>query len=114
MKPILLLLLLICTSQIYGQGKSYDYCYQNKKSICVYSIADKQEQVIVKEGGTDPCISPDGKKVAYTINSKGDTRTVGIIDLNSKQKITLKTNSRNCFGPVWSPDGKYIAYSVFK
>jgi Tol biopolymer transport system component len=62
--------------------------------------------------GQTPVYRLMGKKWP-TINSKDDSRTIGVIDINSKQKTTLKTNSRNCFGPVWSPDGKYIAYSVF-
>ncbi|MDB5144832.1 MAG: hypothetical protein JWQ66_3545 [Mucilaginibacter sp.] len=112
MRLILLLFCAAFASFVYGQGKSYDYCYQNNKGICVYSVADKAEQVIVKKG-SDPCISPDGRKIAYTIYSKDDTRTIGVIDINSKQKTILKTNRRNCFGPIWSPDGKYIAYNVF-
>jgi hypothetical protein len=68
MRIILLLFFAALASFVYGQGKSYDYCYQNKKGICVYSMADKAEQVIVKKG-SDPCISPDGEKIIYTTYS---------------------------------------------
>jgi TolB protein len=112
MRKTLLLFLMIYVSNVYGQGKSYDYCYTNGKGICVYSIADKMEHLIVKKG-SDPCISPDGTKVAYTTYSTTGDRTIAVIDLNTKQKTILNTNSNNCYGPIWSPDGQYIAYNVF-
>ncbi len=112
MKNILIIFLIICSSNIYGQNKSYDYCYQNDKGICVYSVADKAEQVVIKKG-SDANISPDGKKVAYTTYSPKGDRTIAVIDLNTKKKTVLNTGSNNCYGPMWSPDGKLIAYNVF-
>jgi len=112
MRLILLIFFAAFASFVYGQSKSYDYCYQNNKGICVYSVADKAEQVIVKNG-SDPCISPDGKKVAYTTYSTKGDRTIAVIDLNTKKKTILNTGSSNCYGPMWSPDGKLIAYNVF-
>lgn len=96
----------------YGQSKSYDYCYINAKGICVYTIADKKEYLVVKKG-SDPCISPDGTKVAYTSNLNGVDRVIHVIDVNTKKETILNTGSINCYGPMWSPDGKYIAYNVF-
>jgi Tol biopolymer transport system component len=112
MRLILLIFFVACASFVYGQNKSYDYCYQNNKGICVYSVADKAEQVILKKG-SDACISPDGKKVAYTTYSPKGDRTIAVIDLNTKKKTELNTGSNNCYGPMWSPDGKLIAYNVF-
>lgn len=104
----------VCISNAYGQTKSYDYCYSNTKGICVYSVADKKELLIVSSNkGTDPCISPDGTKLAYTVNYPNGDRNIAIIDLTTKQKTVLNTESRNCYGPVWSPDGQYVAYNVF-
>lgn len=111
MKVILILLLSCCTIGLCAQVKSYDYAYEKKKGICVYSIAGKTEVLVTQ--GHDPCISPDGTKLAYTVYSKNGNRTIGIIDLTTKQKSLLHTNSYNCYGPVWSPDGDYIAYNVF-
>ncbi|MBS1527751.1 MAG: PD40 domain-containing protein [Bacteroidetes bacterium] len=106
---------LFCLFMLNGfcQNKSYDYCYSGNKGIYVYSIADQKAYPILRGvSATDLCISPDGMKVAYTVNSK-DGRNIGVIDLNSKQKTVLHTQSNNCYGPVWSPDGNYIAYNVF-
>jgi len=112
MKNLLLLILIIVSPIVYGQSKSFDYAYMNKKGICVYSIAEKKEYPIGK-GGQNPCISPDGKKLAYTDFDKKGGRFISIIDLNTKKVIILNTNSNNCYGPVWSPNGEFIAYNIF-
>src|SRR5580700_9771685 len=105
MRTILLVLLSICSFNTFGQVRSYDYAYSNTKGICVYSAANKQE-VLAAKHGDNPCISPDGTKLAYTVLSKNGDRTIGVIDLATKQKMLLNTGSNNCYGPVWSPDGK--------
>jgi Tol biopolymer transport system component len=112
MKTTILLLLTICTSSVFAQPKSFDYAYTHKKGICVYSIADKKEYFIIKDGA-DPCISPDGAKLAYTVNLKNGNRAIAVINLNTKATTSLNTNNGNCYGPVWSPDGQWIAYNAF-
>jgi len=114
MKTIVTLFLCFCASGLWGQSKTYDYCYTRGGTIRVYSVAGKIEVPIMQaSAGQDACISPDGKKVAFTINYKDGGRNIGIVDLNTKLRTQLNTGSNNCFGPMWSPDGNYIAYQVF-
>src|SRR5215470_20437961 len=62
--------------------------------------------------GDWPEISPDGNHVAF--NTEGDAkdrpgpeRHIAIADVASgKVSIIPNIPSDNCFGPVWSPDGK--------
>jgi eukaryotic-like serine/threonine-protein kinase len=56
-------------------------------------------------------LSPDDAHLAYVENTAGAGTNIWILDLarNARNRFTFENGSRL---PVWSPDGKYIAYSV--
>ena len=68
--------------------------------------------------GALPEISPDGARIAFNTvaDSKtrpGPERHIATADIASGKVTVLKDiPSDNCFGPVWSPDGKQLAFSI--
>jgi TolB protein len=65
-----------------------------------------------------PEISPDGTRVAFNTEADAKTRSgperhIAVADL-ADGKVTVLKNipSDNCFGPVWSPDGSKLAFSI--
>lgn len=109
------LLLLAChqPAQNDKNVKAYDYCYSNKGGIFLFSLADKQETRLELDC-SDPCLSPDGVRLAYTINVGPDAeRKIAVMDLVDKKVTMPDSNCHNCYGPVWSPDGNYLAYNAF-
>jgi TolB protein len=68
--------------------------------------------------GSWPEISPDGTRVAFNTegdakNRPGPERHIAIAEVASG-KVTVVPNipSDICFGPVWSPDAKQLAFSI--
>lgn len=68
--------------------------------------------------GALPDISPDGARVAFNTegdakNRPGPERHIAIADLATAKTTVLKDiPSDNCFGPVWSPDGKQLVFEI--
>jgi len=65
-----------------------------------------------------PEISPDGTRVAFNTDEDSKTRPgpeghIAIADLGTGEVTIFKEiPSDNCFGPVWSPDGSKLAFSI--
>jgi TolB protein len=68
--------------------------------------------------GALPAISPDGTAIAFNTegdakNRPGPERRIAVVDLATGKTTVLKDiPSDNCFGPVWSPDGKELAFMI--
>ena len=58
-----------------------------------------------------PAISPDGKKIAVSIEA-GSIQDIWIIDLQRQTKTRLTFGQGRASWPVWSPDGRWIYYSI--
>ena len=90
--------------------------YQHDENIFVADIDGKHPKKIA--AGALPEISPDGTRIAF--NTEGDAKTrpgperhIAIADVASGKVTILKEiPSDNCFGPVWSPDGTNLAFSI--
>jgi dipeptidyl aminopeptidase/acylaminoacyl peptidase len=65
-----------------------------------------------------PRVSPDGKKMVYTVNEavmtadKSEFVTqIWMADLATKQNIQLTFGDKSSTNPKWSPDGNWIAFT---
>ena len=60
----------------------------------------------------EPTWSPDGKRIAYTVQTRDDTPDSGIYVMNADGSgQTLVTGTTEASGPAWSPDGTKIAFT---
>ena len=90
--------------------------YEHDENIFVADIDGKHPQKIA--AGALPEISPDGTRIAFNIEGDAKTRPgperhIAIADVASGKVTILKEiPSDNCFGPVWSPDGTNLAFSI--
>ena len=99
-----------------GRAAQHKIAYERGENIIV-ADSDGTHSKKIAEGAL-PEISPDGTRVAFNTegdakNRPGPERHIAIADVASG-KVTVLPNipSDNCFGPVWSPDGKQLAFSI--
>jgi dipeptidyl aminopeptidase/acylaminoacyl peptidase len=91
----------------------YDLAYQAGRDIKVLQYKNKKE--LFFRDGSNPALSPDGNKLAYTKSEdsgKGFIRYIVIVDLYTKSEIKLNVPNSNYYGASWSPDNSYIAFNI--
>ena len=92
-------------------GKNFALAYQDGSKIVATSI-DTMKQISFG-GATNPAISPDGNKLAYTVNDTAGHRTIWVADMENKSQLQLKVNNDNYYQAVWSASGNEIAFNIF-
>lgn len=92
-------------------SKNFALAYQDGDKIVATSI-DTMKQISFG-GATDPAISPDGNKLAYTLSDSTGSRSIWIADMENKSQGKLHVNSNNYYQAMWSADGVSIAFNIF-
>jgi TolB protein len=95
-----------------AHGQSF--AFQRDEGIAISDLADVKGSLKKLGKGTDPCISPDGSKVAFTQSDAAGDRRIAIYDLaQGKATLVKGVPGKNEFMPIWTPDGKRLFFNHF-
>lgn len=116
MKPFVVTVSLCLALSTLAEAGQRKIAYDRSGKIFVADVDGTHSKKIAE--GDWPEISPDGTRVAFDTegdakNRPGPERHIAIADV-AGGKVTVLPNipSDNCYGPVWSPDGKQLAFSI--
>jgi TolB protein len=97
-----------------GLAPAQNVALQAGEQIAVASLSDGSPKLRRLINGADPCISPDGTKVAYTQSDDEGNRRIAICDpATGKSDLVEGIEGNNEFGPVWSSDGATLVFNHF-
>jgi serine/threonine protein kinase/Tol biopolymer transport system component len=86
--------------------------YVNSKAsgfLTAYHARSKESVDIVSENGSQPVISPDGKRVMYVRFLAGDQSELWVSDIDGANKVKLAASGSLLTGD-WSPDSSQVAF----
>lgn len=108
-----LIFIISCKNGSIENIENRKLAFQNNEFISCLDLATGK--IVNLTVGFDPCISPDGKWIAYTESSdreQGGSRVIRLISTDDSLKTDFNINNKNHYGPIWSPTGEYLAFSI--
>ena len=114
MKYSQLLLLPVFLLVSAGLARAQAFSFQSDKQIAVADLSDAKIQPRKLAEGSDPCISPDAKSVAFTRYDKDGNRFIAIADAaTGKWNLVKGIPGKNSYLPIWTPDGRTLYFNYF-
>lgn len=99
-----------------GSQLVYVRSKEGYNDLFLYDVArDDEHRVSARLRAKDPAFSPDGKRIAFVHNEDG-TNNLGLINRDGTGLVYLTNNNDGTqyWSPRWSPDGRWILFSVFR
>jgi len=116
MKRLAICISLFLTLAGLASGAQQKIAFERGDNVWIANLGGSDAKKVA--AGSLPNISPDATRLAFNTSEDSKTRPgperhIAITDLASGKVTVLKDiPSDNCFGPVWSPDGNKIAFSI--
>lgn len=92
--------------------------FSHRNNLYLFDIVTK-EVFQIREGADNPTFSPNGKQIAFSASvvRKGQLWTTGLAVTTPRANadVNMLHVKKNYLylNPVWSPDGRYIAYASY-
>ena len=92
------------------RGDSVAFIYKNQVWLAKIESGEKAAQLVHSKGESDSLRwSPEGSRLAF-VSRRGDHSLIGVYDFASKTLQYLDPGVDRDLAPVWSRDGKQIAF----
>jgi eukaryotic-like serine/threonine-protein kinase len=96
---------------VYAMDRTIDSDRSSVPSpLWIVNVATRVKRLLTEGDAAQPNWSPHGQRIAYWNNRHGGQRDLWTIAANGSDPVAVTDDEFEDWGPVWSPDGKYLYF----